>query len=107
MALSQEKNKPLKEKMENLRKAQGSSARVVSSHHCWALHLTVQVKLQGRTLYQKNSRILKKKIGHCDWTRFSGEAVLWSGDGTSCATYLICLGQSHIVEVFTSMCRNL
>ena len=61
MALSQEKNKPLKEKMENLRKAQGSSARVVSSHHCWALHLTVQVKLQGRTLYQKKLQDTEEK----------------------------------------------
>ena len=61
MALSQEKNKPLKEKMENLREAQGSSARVVSSHHCWALHLTVQVKLQGRTLYQKKLQDAEEK----------------------------------------------
>ena len=53
--------------MENLQEAQGSSARVVSSHHYWALHLTVQVKLQGRTLYKKNSRMLKKKIGHCNF----------------------------------------
>ena len=67
--------------MENLQEAQGSSARVVSSHHYWALHLTVQVKLQGRTLYQKKLQNTEEKNRPLQlWTSFSGEAVLWARD---------------------------
>ena len=54
------KNKPLKEKWKTFGKRRGV-VRGGQFSPLWALHLTVQVKLQGRTLYQKKLQGTEEK----------------------------------------------